>query len=124
MIKKIVFLILIPCVALSQQLSTENILYDGNNREYILYIPQTYSPSILTPILFAFHGGSGFANNFMNNEADFRAISDTAGFILVYPQALEDPNDGNSTNWFHKEPTNHNDIFFFMKSRNLIIKLL
>ena len=48
----------------------------------------------------------------MNYEADFRLISDTAGFILVYPQALEDPNDGNSTNWMHKEPTNHNDIFF------------
>ena len=48
----------------------------------------------------------------MNNEADFRSISDTAGFILVYPQALEDPNDYNSTNWLHKEPTDHNDIFF------------
>ena len=112
MMKKLFFLVFIPFVAVSQQLSTENIFYDGNNREYILYIPQTYSPSILTPILFAFHGGSGFANDFMNYEADFRPISDTAGFILVYPKALEDPNDGNSTNWLHKEPTNHNDIFF------------
>ena len=34
------------------------------------------------------------------------------GFILVYPQALEDPNDDNSTNWLHKEPTDHKDIFF------------
>ena len=33
-------------------------------------------------------------------------------FILVYPQALEDPNDDNSTNWLHKEPTDHKDIFF------------
>ena len=48
----------------------------------------------------------------MNYEADFRTISDTAGFIVVYPQALEDPNDGNSTNWLHKEPTDHKDIFF------------
>ena len=30
----------------------------------------------------------------------------------MYPQALEDPNDGNSTNWLHKEPTDHKDIFF------------
>ena len=110
--KKLLSLIFIPYLALSQQLSTENIFYDGSNREYIIYTPQTYSPSVLTPILFAFHGGSGFANDFMNYEADFRSISDTAGFILVYPQALEDPNDGNSTNWLHKEPTNHNDILF------------
>tara|TARA_Y100001978_G_C23688615_1_gene433372 strand:- start:105 stop:1142 length:1038 start_codon:yes stop_codon:yes gene_type:complete len=110
--KKLLFLLFFPCIGLSQQSITENIFFDGSDREYIVYVPQTYSPSISAPLLFAFHGGSGFANDFMNNEADFRSVSDTAGFILVYPQALEDPNDGNSTNWIHKEPTNHNDIFF------------
>ena len=110
--KKVLFLLCLPYMGISQQLTTENILYDGNNREYIIYVPQNYSPSISTPILFALHGGSGYANDFMNYEADFRSISDTAGFILIYPQALEDPNDGNSTNWLHKEPTNHKDIFF------------
>jgi len=110
--KKLIFLLFLPFLGISQQLTTQNILFDGNNREYIIYVPQIYSPSISTPLLFAFHGGSGFANDFMNYEADFRSISDTAGFILVYPQALEDPNDGNSTNWLHKEPTDHKDIFF------------
>ena len=110
--KKLLLLLCFPFFALSQQLINENIFYDGNNREYIIYIPQSYSPSISSPILFAFHGGNGYAIDFMNYEADLRSISDTAGFILVYPQALEDPNDGNSTNWLHKEPTNHKDIFF------------
>ena len=110
--KKLLLLLCFPFFALSQQLINENIFYDGNNREYIIYIPQSYSPSISSPILFAFHGGNGYAIDFMNYEADLRSISDTEGFILVYPQALEDPNDGNSTNWLHKEPTNHKDIFF------------
>ena len=111
--KKILYLLLIvPITILAQQLNTENILYDGNNREYIIYIPQSYSSSNSAPLLIALHGGSGYADDFMNYEADFRSISDTAGFILVYPQALEDPNDGNSTNWLHKEPTDHKDIFF------------
>ncbi|MBL6873749.1 MAG: hypothetical protein ISR00_07405 [Flavobacteriales bacterium] len=110
--KKILILLFLPFLGISQQLTTQNILFDGNNREYIIYVPQIYSPSILTPLLFAFHGGSGYANDFMNYEADFRSISDTAGFILVYPQALEDPNDGGSTNWLHKEPTDHKDEFF------------
>ena len=100
--KKLLLLLCLPYVGMSQQLTTENVLYDGNNRECIIYVPQNYSPSISTPILFALHGGSGYANDFMNYESDFRSISDTAGFILVYPQALEDPNDGNSTNWLHK----------------------
>ncbi|OUV71595.1 MAG: hypothetical protein CBC83_07705 [Flavobacteriales bacterium TMED123] len=110
--KKLLLLLCFPFFALSQQLINENIFYDGNNREYIIYIPQSYSPSISSPILFAFHGGDGYAIDFMNNEADFRSISDTASFILVYPQALEDPNDGGSTNWLHKDPTDHKDIFF------------
>ena len=110
--KKLLFLLFLPYIGLTQQSMTENIFFDGSDREYIIYVPQTYSPSISAPLLFAFHGGSGFANDFMNNEADFRSVSDTAGFILVYPQALEDPNDGNSTNWIHKEPTNHNDVLF------------
>ena len=112
--KKIIYIlfVLIPLTFFSQQLTTETIVYDGNNREYIIYIPQSYSPSTAAPILFALHGGSGYAEDFMNYEADFRSISDTAAFILVYPQALEDPNDGNSTNWLHKEPTDHKDIFF------------
>ena len=80
--------------------------------ENILYIFHKIIRHQFRPQLFALHGGSGYANDFMNYEADFRSISDTAGFILVYPQALEDPNDGNSTNWLHKEPTNHKDIFF------------
>ena len=54
--KIILFLLCIPYLGLTQQLSTENIFYDGNNREYIIYVPQTYSPSVLTPLLFAFHG--------------------------------------------------------------------
>ena len=105
-------LILFPMIGLTQELITKNIFYDGHNREYTVYIPQTYSLLNSEPILFAFHGGSGYSDDFMNYEADLRPIADTAGFILVYPQALEDPNDENSTNWLHKDPTDHKDIFF------------
>lgn len=110
--KILIFIILIPSISLSQQQSLEIINYDDNEREYIIYVPQSYSIDIPTPLLLAFHGGSGYADDFMNNEADFRSIADTSGFILIYPQALEDPNDDNSTNWLHKEPTDHKDVFF------------
>tara|TARA_B100001093_G_scaffold278876_2_gene266547 strand:+ start:181 stop:351 length:171 start_codon:yes stop_codon:yes gene_type:complete len=56
-------------------------MFDGNNRQYILYIPETYSSSSPNPLLMAFHGGSGYAQDFMSYEADFRSIADTAGFI-------------------------------------------
>jgi polyhydroxybutyrate depolymerase len=41
-----------------------------------------------------------------------RSMADTAGFFVVYPTALEDPNDGNATNWTHKPPTMHDDVGF------------
>ncbi len=44
--------------------------------------------------------------------SDLRSIADTAGFIAVYPQALPDPNDGGSTNWLHKDPTQVDDVLF------------
>ena len=110
--KKFILIALIIPVTLFAQQTTEYMLYDGNNREYILYIPSSYSSSQPTPILFAFHGGTGYADDFMNYEADFRPIADTAGFILVYPQALGDPNDCFNTSWLHKDPTDHKDIFF------------
>ena len=34
--KKLLLLLCFPYMGMSQQLTTENILYDGNNREYII----------------------------------------------------------------------------------------
>lgn len=70
--------------------------HDGVEREYLLYIPESYDSAISHPIVFNFHGFGGTASNHMYS-ADFRTISDTAGFILVYPQGLP-LNDG-SPHW-------------------------
>ena len=49
-----------------------------------------------------------------------RPIADTANFIIVYPQALPDPNDDGSANWLHKAPTDVDDIFFVEAMINTI----
>ena len=63
------------------------------------------------PLLFNFHGGGGDITGHLYTS-DMRPIADTANFIAVYPQALGDPNDGYSANWIHKDPTDHDDVFF------------
>ena len=73
--KLLSIIILFPMIGLSQELITNNIFYDGHNREYTIYIPQTYSSLNPEPILFAFHGGSGYSDDFMNYEADLRPIA-------------------------------------------------
>jgi polyhydroxybutyrate depolymerase len=85
--------------------------FDGNSREYIIYIPSNYDGSVAFPLMFNFHGGNALSSDFMNYYNDMRPIADIAGFIAVYPQAAIDPEDG-SYAWLHKAPTSHDDIFF------------
>ena len=62
------------------------IIHDGIEREYVLYIPNSYSQdSSAMPLVFNFHGGGGTATGHMY-YSDLRPIADTANFIAVYPQ--------------------------------------
>ncbi|MBU79311.1 MAG: hypothetical protein CMD29_04200, partial [Flavobacteriales bacterium] len=75
-------LFFIPVFLFSQD--THSLVFDGVNREYLLYIPEIYDGSEEYPVMFNFHGGSGYANDFIYTN-DMRPIADTAGFIAVYP---------------------------------------
>ena len=108
--KKLLLLLIIPFLSFGQQLITENMVFDGQEREYIIYLPESYNATSAFPVLFSFHGGSGYASDFIQMN-DMRPIADTANFIAVYPQGAIDP-DGGTTSWIHKAPTDHDDIFF------------
>lgn len=96
---------------IGQQWLDKTLLYDGQIRQYRIYVPSSYQGTNQVPLLFNFHGGSGNIASQIG-IANMSAIADTATFIIVYPQALPDPNDGGSTNWMHKAPTTVDDIFF------------
>jgi len=65
--------------------NSQTIVHDGMNREYILYVPNSYDETSAIPILFNFHGFGGSASQFIQ-EADMRAEAELNSFILVYPQ--------------------------------------
>jgi len=62
-----------------------SLMHDGINREFVLYIPNSYDGSSAVPILFNFHGFGGSASDYML-EADMRTLAESDTFILVYPQ--------------------------------------
>jgi len=99
------------CVLYGQQTINKTLLHDGETREYTVYIPASYQGTSSVPLLFNFHGGSGDIASQIA-ISDMRPIADTAGFILIYPQALPDPNAAGSNLWTHKEPTTVDDVFF------------
>lgn len=95
-------------------LSSQSMMYDNENREYLIYIPSSYDPNSVTPILFAFHGFGGY-NQYFINTADFRSLADQFNFIAVYPQGLI---CGDGTTWNTNPPGGDNkcsqdDIGFF-----------
>lgn len=86
--------IIFPSFIFSQQTISSNILHDGGQRDYILYVPDNYTGEISYPLVFNFHGYTSNANDQMN-YGDFRSIADTAGFLVVHPMGLND-NSGTS----------------------------
>tara|TARA_B110000977_G_scaffold4113_1_gene5783 strand:- start:240 stop:1328 length:1089 start_codon:yes stop_codon:yes gene_type:complete len=117
MIRKLLIpLFFIPALCIAQQQISKTMLFDGDLREYIVYVPEGCDGTESCPLLFSFHGGSGYATEFIQTN-DMRPIADTANFIAVYPQGALDfdaVDDGGqaSPSWIHKAPTDHNDIFF------------
>jgi len=64
---------------------TDSILYQGYNRIFITHIPPGYTSSDSVPLVFVLHGGGGTADG-MISFSEFDIVSDTAGFLVVFPQ--------------------------------------
>ncbi len=61
------------------------VMHDGEEREYVVYVPDSYDGIAAVPILFNFHGYGGNASEYMM-ETDMRSLAESETFILVYPQ--------------------------------------
>jgi len=78
--------------------------HDGVRREAIVYVPESASADVATPMLLNFHGYGGSAADHMQT-ADLRPLADDEGFVLVYPQGSR--LDG-STHWNSAAPSPDN----------------
>ena len=88
--KKIITLLsIIPYLIISQEVTTETMLYNGIERSYILYVPESYSENTTTPLVLNLHGYSSNAGQQMV-YSDFYNIAETEGFILVHPEGTID----------------------------------
>ncbi|MGB1102538.1 MAG: T9SS type A sorting domain-containing protein [Crocinitomicaceae bacterium] len=80
----------------AQTIEIESFEYDGEMREYRLYIPEIYDGTEPVPLVFNLHG---YGSNNVQQEAygDFRPVADTANFIICHPQGL--PDDLGTNHW-------------------------
>lgn len=78
-------LLMLSTSGTAQQTLTETLTHDGIQREYILYVPTSYTGNTAVPLVFNFHGYTSNATEQMW-YGDFRGIADTAGFLVVHPE--------------------------------------
>ena len=65
-----------------------SVEFQGYDRDFIVYVPESYTPENPTPVLFVFHG-FGESNTSTMNSTGFNLIADQENFIAVYPQGTD-----------------------------------
>jgi len=101
-------------------LSNKSIFHDGVDREYILYIPESYEDGTEVPVMLNFHGFGGSAFRHLNN-ADMRDLSERENFILVYPEGtlldgFQHWNPGINSSWNKSSADDYGFIDKLIKS--------
>lgn len=73
--------------ALQAQVLEERYLFHDNTiREYLIYVPSTYSPEDAAPLIFVFHGLGADKENMLGTH--FNSYAEQTGHIVIYPDAL------------------------------------
>jgi polyhydroxybutyrate depolymerase len=68
--------------------STQKINHDGLERQYLIYISNSYNGQSKLPLMINFHGFGGEVNDHLA-YTDMRSLADSENFILIYPQGSE-----------------------------------
>ena len=74
-------------LALNAQ-TLKTITWDGQERQYLEYVPTTYSQAQPTPVMFMLHGMGDDIDNFFQ-ATRIQNVAEEQGWIIVCPQALE-----------------------------------
>lgn len=83
-----------------------SFVFEGETRTYTVYLPDGYEPGDRLPLLFALHGLTQ-TGNIMMQFTGFNAIADQYGFVVAYPDGLN-----NTWNVGFAGGANTNDVGF------------
>lgn len=87
----------------------KQLTHDGVEREYLLYVPDSYTGEEALPLLFVFHGLGGNMNQIYQGT-EFNLLADQHNFIAVFPQGL--PLQSNGLNAWNLADIGTDDVGF------------
>ncbi len=64
------------------------VTFQGLERDFIVYVPESYNHQNPSPILFVFHGFGG-SNDLIMSYSGFNLIAEQENFIVVYPKGSD-----------------------------------
>lgn len=94
MTPRILFLALFACALPVAAQVNGSIQHNGITRNHILYVPSGFVPGTEVPLVFVMHGFTQSAQAIMN-ATGFNALAEQEGFIVAYPNGV---NNGWNTN--------------------------
>jgi len=78
-------------IGLSTQFGTNGqITSSGNNRKYLIHIPESYNPGQPTPLIISIHGFVQWPAN-QQSVTGWNRVADENGFLVVYPKGTGFP---------------------------------
>ena len=86
--KTLLFIALALTTFAAHAQTTKTITWDGQERQYIEYVPTSYSAAQTAPVLFMLHGMGDDINNFFQ-ATQIRNVAEEQGWIVICPQALD-----------------------------------
>lgn len=81
----VILLTMLSFTEIYAQLETGNFFFEGRNRYYKVFLPQSFQPNM--PVVFVLHGYLQDATDIIDYTR-MSDVADTAGFIAVYPEAV------------------------------------
>ena len=115
MIMKTFPALLVLCFALlavpsHAQLHQGSFTFDGETREYMVYLPGSYDGSSDAPLVISLHCYAWTAQQWMD-YSQLHLAADASGYIVAYPSAIPDWNSGIGENPYFPTPQ-HDDVGF------------
>lgn len=85
----VIFSFITTIETFAQNTIIKSFNYDGRLREYAIYEPANYTNTKALPLILVLHHNGATGPGVMDYMG-YKSIADTAGFLSIYPTALED----------------------------------
>ncbi|MBN2388376.1 MAG: hypothetical protein JXB85_15270 [Anaerolineales bacterium] len=86
----VILILLVPITFLLLNRTNGTLGSSGEERSYLLYVPDTYNPAVPTPLVISIHGYGEWPAH-QSQISHWNDLADQHGFIVVYPAGTHFP---------------------------------